>query len=215
MSENTAYTVHTVPWYIRPFYLLISWSLGAAMYGLFAINRLTCRVEYVRNTCIQHDQNYIYALWHQSLIPYFMTHLRYRQPYVWMNHPLWFMKPVHVILTLIGTRKIALGSSGYGGKEALHQIVADLKKGYNTVLNPDGPAGPPCQLKPGVLKMSQQSGVPIVPVRIVCTSFYRLHTWDQKRVPKPFSKITVIYGEPVQVGKENSEEAGVFIQQNL
>lgn len=210
------YMVYNVPWPIRPFFLIASWAIGVTLYSLFAIFRLTCRVQYIGLENVQDDQNYIYALWHHNLIPYFITHLRYRKPHVWMNHPLWFMKPVHVILTLLGTIKIALGSSGHGGKKALQQVVDDLQRGYNTVINPDGPAGPPCQLKHGVLDMSAEANVPVVPVTYVISSYWRLSsTWDKKRIPKPFSRIQVIYGKPVIVDQHNYEEAGKTVTGQL
>jgi lysophospholipid acyltransferase (LPLAT)-like uncharacterized protein len=210
-----AYMVYNVPWLIRPFFLFISWAIGLILYSLFAIFRLTCRVQYKGLNKLQANQNYIYAFWHHHLIPYFITHLRYRKPHVWMNHPLWFMKPVHVILTLLGTKKIALGSSGHGGKKALQEVVDDLQKGYSTAINPDGPAGPPCQLKHGVLDMSGDANVPVVPVTFAMSNYWRLATWDKKRVPLPFSSIRVIYGAPVVIDKANYQKAGQTIADQL
>jgi lysophospholipid acyltransferase (LPLAT)-like uncharacterized protein len=57
-----------------------------------------------------------------------------------MQHPTWYMKPSHVMLRFIGVKKITLGSSGYSGKEAADQLVEYLKKGYSTVILPDGPS---------------------------------------------------------------------------
>jgi lysophospholipid acyltransferase (LPLAT)-like uncharacterized protein len=56
------------------------------------------------------------------------------------------------MLRFIGVKKIVLGSSGYSGKEAADQLVEYLKKGYSTVLSPDGPSGPAFQMKKGALQ---------------------------------------------------------------
>lgn len=118
------------------------------------------------------------------------------------------MKPIHLLLFFIGNKKLALGSSGNSGKEALQIVVEHLKMGYNTAINPDGPAGPLKELKQGVLDMSAESGVEVVPFKIVTPISWTLKfTWDEKRIPMPFSKIIVEYGNPVKVTKENYSEA--------
>lgn len=203
------YTVHTVPLLYRPFYFALSWLIGLLLYGWLVFNRVTCRVRHHKHGNMQADQNYIYTFWHDDLSPYFMCHLRYRQPYIWLNHPLWFMKPIHVMLYLMGT-EIALGSSGNSGKAALQKVIAGLQAGKNTVITPDGPAGPEKVLKKGVLQMSLHSGVPIVPMRFVLSRAYRYpFGWDHKRMPYPFSSIDIVYGQPVVVTEDNYEPVRV------
>ena len=94
-------------------------------------------------------------------------------------------------------------------------VVAHLKQGYNTMINPDGPAGPPYVLTPGVLQMSKFSGIPIVPIRFELTRFFRLGAWDRKKVPLPFSTIRVVYGKPVLVNEKNADSAAAEISKLL
>jgi hypothetical protein len=56
-----------------------------------------------------------------------------------MQHPFWFMKPVHLFLRFIGIERIILGSTGHHGQEAADELVTCLRKGCSTVLLPDGP----------------------------------------------------------------------------
>ena len=145
-------------------------------------------------------------MWHNNLVSYFIVYTKYKVPYVWLNHPAWFMKPIHILLKLIGTRKIALGSSGFSGKAALDEVVYFLKKGYNTLITPDGPAGPVKKLKNGVLDMSLASGIPIIPLKINTNKEFILKaTCDKKRFPMLFSTIIVEFGNPVIVTNENYE----------
>jgi lysophospholipid acyltransferase (LPLAT)-like uncharacterized protein len=125
-----------------------------------------------------------------------------------MNHPAWFMKPIHVLIKLVGVKGLVLGSTGHGGQEAADQLAAYLKQGYSTLITPDGPHGPPRVLKKGVLHLALQSEVPIVPLRIKTPYCLTLPTWDRKRFPLPSSRIQVIYGEPISVTEQNFEEAG-------
>jgi lysophospholipid acyltransferase (LPLAT)-like uncharacterized protein len=132
-----------------------------------------------------------------------------------MNHPAWYMKPVHVMLYLTGVEHICLGSSGHSGKAALENVIRYLKQGYSTTIASDGPAGPPQQLKPGVLLMSRDAGVPVVPLRFSCSRTYRLGGWDRKFVPRLFSEITVTIGEPIYVSEANIEASADAIKKHL
>jgi len=51
----------------------------------------------------------------------------------WLNHPAWYMKPIHVLLHLTGVEHICLGSSGNNGMAALENVIGYLKQGYSTL----------------------------------------------------------------------------------
>jgi lysophospholipid acyltransferase (LPLAT)-like uncharacterized protein len=125
------------------------------------------------------------------------------------------MKPSHVMLRFIGVKKIVLGSSGYSGKEAADQLVEYLKQGYSTVLLPDGPSGPPFQMKKGTLHISLQSNVPIAAMGFHTTHSLEIPFWDRRKWPLPFSTIMVEYGEPIQITKDNLEMAYGLISKSL
>jgi hypothetical protein len=80
------------------------------------------------------------------------------------------MKPIHVLLHLMGVKKIILGSTGHSGRDAAELLVGYLRMGYSTVVNPDGPGGPAFALKKGVLHLSLKSNVPIVPLQFSSSS---------------------------------------------
>jgi len=116
----------------------------------------------------------------------------------------------------MGTKKLALGSSGNEGRLGLAEVVDNLKKGFNTLINPDGPAGPLKVLKPGVLDMSIESGIPVISLKITTTRAIKLSkTWDNKRIPLPFSKIIISFSNPVQVSDSNREEARLKIIEGM
>jgi len=131
-----------------------------------------------------------------------------------MQHPTWFLKPSHVWLRFVGV-KIILGSSGYSGREASDKLLEYLRKGYSTVLLPDGPSGPPFQMKKGAFHISMQSNVPIVPMRFKTSRSFEISNWDRRKWPLPFSTITVEYGEPIQITKDNFEMAYDLISKFL
>lgn len=69
---------------------------------------------------------------------------------------------------------------------------------------PDGPYGPVKEVKPGVLWMSMQSGVPIIPVTFDFSRArtFRINSWDRKLYVLPFSSVVVKFGKPIHVTKE-------------
>ncbi len=210
-----AYRVDNIPSLLKPFFLLYSYAAAALLYSVQLFLFLTCRIEKVGAEHPAPHKNHIYCAWHEDLLPYFTVYIRYREPYAWINHPLWFMKPIHVILGWMGMKKLFLGSSGHGGRDAMLQVVEHLKSGHNTFINPDGPAGPYHVLKPGVLNMSRLSGIPIVTIRFELSNYFRLKGWDKKKVPLPFSKIKVIYGNSFSVTENNVNEISSGIQKAL
>ena len=97
-----------------------------------------------------------------------------------------------------GARTIRGGSSK-GGTGALLQMRRSVMKGRAVVIPIDGPRGPEGVVKPGVIAVASQSGVPIIPGAVLATSAWRFPSWDRMMVCKPFAKIKLVYGEPFYV----------------
>lgn len=209
------YTVSSVPLLLKPLFWLYGYSVAVLVYLVFRFIGMTVSIEYKNKDVLSKGQNYIFSLWHEHLVGLFVVYTTLNRDFVWLNHPAWYMKPVHINLRWMGTRKLALGSSGNSGKEALAQVNQWLTEGYNTVINPDGPSGPVRVLKDGVLNMSIVTGVPVVPFKVTSTRSFTLPTWDKKRVPVPFSRVSVEYGEPITVTESNKEEAREYVQTSM
>lgn len=93
------------------------------------------------------------------------------------------------------------GSSSRGGGEALRALTRALRDGREVVVIPDGPRGPREVLKPGVIALARLSGAPIVPVAVGASREWRLHSWDALRIPRPFARCVVRFGEPIHVSR--------------
>jgi lysophospholipid acyltransferase (LPLAT)-like uncharacterized protein len=93
------------------------------------------------------------------------------------------------------------GSSSRGGGEALRVLTRALRSGHEVVVVPDGPRGPREVLKPGVIALARLSGAPIVPVTVGASSEWRLGSWDEFRIPRPFARCVVRFGEPIHVSR--------------
>jgi lysophospholipid acyltransferase (LPLAT)-like uncharacterized protein len=205
-SILSRYHVNEVPTLIRPIFYIYGYVLPFLMFMYLVVVHWTSEIVIVGKKNLKDRSNYIICFWHSFIFLYFAVFLRNRR-HAWMQHPTWYMKTSHVILRYIGVRKIILGSTGHSGKEAAEKLVGYLRKGYSTVLLPDGPDGPPFLMKKGALHISMRSNVPILPMRFESSPSISIRTWDQRKWPIPFSRITVEYGEPVQITSANFEKA--------
>ena len=195
-----SWRVDTVPWWAWPAYAIYGYGLGWSFCALIVVLRALCRVRVVGADDLPQVPAYIFAFWHRHNMALFVSFFVRRFPQVCMNHPAWYMKPVHVVLRFQGMRKIVMGSTGHGGRSAAAEVAEEIKRGFSTFINPDGPAGPPGVLKKGVLHMALQSGAPVVPVRFELSRAWTLRrTWDRKAIPQPLSTITVRLGPALSV----------------
>ena len=93
------------------------------------------------------------------------------------------------------------GSSSRGGAGALRALVRLLKDGSDVFVVPDGPKGPREIAKPGIVTLARLSGAPIVPMALGAARDWRLGSWDEFRVPKPFTCCVIRFGEPIRFGR--------------
>jgi hypothetical protein len=93
------------------------------------------------------------------------------------------------------------GSSSRGGADAVRLLARAIRAGREVVVVPDGPRGPREVLKPGVIALARLSGAPIVPTAVGASREWRLRSWDEFRIPQPFARCVVRFGEPIHVSR--------------
>ncbi|HEV8530406.1 MAG TPA: lysophospholipid acyltransferase family protein [Methylomirabilota bacterium] len=91
------------------------------------------------------------------------------------------------------------GSSSRGGAQGFRELIRALAAGESVVIVPDGPRGPREVVKPGIVGLARLSGAAVVPVALGASSEWRLRSWDEFRIPKPFARCVVRFGEPIQI----------------
>lgn len=138
----------------------------------------------------------IYAVWHGRLLllPYLYGH---RGSHVLASRS----RDGELVARWIrrfGLRPVR-GSSSRGGGEALRRLARALRAGGEVVVVPDGPKGPREVLKPGVIALARLTGAPIVPMAVAASREWRLRSWDEFRIPRPFARCVVRFGEPIRL----------------
>jgi len=91
------------------------------------------------------------------------------------------------------------GSSSRGGAEALRLLARSLREGRDAVVAPDGPRGPREAVKPGLVTLARITGAPIVPMTLGASAEWRLGSWDEFRIPRPFARCVLRFGDPIRV----------------
>lgn len=92
------------------------------------------------------------------------------------------------------------GSSSKGGREALVHLTDKVREGWAAAITVDGPRGPYKKVKSGVIALASQTNTAIQPLCAVGEHQWVFSkSWDQFRVPKPFSRVAVVYGKPILV----------------
>jgi len=105
---------------------------------------------------------------------------------------------------------VARGSSSRGGQEGFNELVRFAEQGRSLTVTPDGPRGPREVVKPGLVRLASRTGLPVLPVSSASRSAWILRSWDGFRVPRPFARVWISYGDPVHV-PAGLDEAGVEV----
>jgi len=99
------------------------------------------------------------------------------------------------------------GSSSRRGMAAIIELKQWLRDGHDIAITPDGPRGPKYHLQPGLVLLAQKTKIPILPYRILYDRPWRLKTWDQFQIPRPFSRLEVHIGPYLEVPETLDEDA--------
>lgn len=113
---------------------------------------------------------------------------------------------MHTALNELGLTTVR-GSSSKKSVAGLLAAIKKVKQGYNFAIAVDGPKGPIYEVKEGVIKISEKSGYPIVPIRGHVGRHYLFKkAWNQARIPMPFSTVTLHVGKIDFYNKESLQE---------
>jgi lysophospholipid acyltransferase (LPLAT)-like uncharacterized protein len=93
----------------------------------------------------------------------------------------------------------ARGSTSRGGRRALVQLVRDMAAGKPAGFTIDGPRGPARVAQPGAVWLARATGNPVLPFHLEADRCWTVNSWDRTQIPKPFSTVALVVGEPFVV----------------
>jgi lysophospholipid acyltransferase (LPLAT)-like uncharacterized protein len=140
------------------------------------------------------------AMWHSQLI-YLLYALR-RYPAAIMVSGSADGEWVARALAIWGQHPVR-GSKFKGGSAAIREIARLVnKEGVNAGIIADGSRGPACRAQIGAIVLARTTGRPIVPIAAAARPAYYFSSWDRLFLPLPFSRVSVVFGQPFLVPKD-------------
>jgi lysophospholipid acyltransferase (LPLAT)-like uncharacterized protein len=147
----------------------------------------------------------VYASWHQRFFPG-ITFFSSRKPIAIMISQSRDGEMIARVVDILGWRSVR-GSSTRGGVAALRELKELARNGFRIGHIVDGPKGPFGSIKPGLLRIAQVAGKPVVPTITSAQHKWVFNSWDRFMVPKPFSRVIIRFGEPITVPPDLDSDA--------
>ncbi len=153
--------------------------------------------------------------WHQqffSAIRHFRNYRKY-QPHL-MISPSRDGDIIAGVAKLAGWHPVR-GSSSKQGREALKELVHHLRKTHLAAMIVDGPRGPMGVVKAGAVRLAHLTDAMIVPFYISTDKAWTFNSWDRFFIPKPFTSVTLQFGEMLRLEEAHTSESFEAQRQEL
>ena len=190
---------------------LISFVAANFIRGLRATVRLRHHGDERMREWERRGEHFILAFWHRHLL---------LMPYAYRGKGISVLvsqsKDGELIARTVARLGIdsSRGSSSRGGAAGMRSLLRKAAEGWDIAFTPDGPRGPLREVQPGVILAAAATGLPIQPVALAATREKELRSWDRFVVPKPFSTVHVVYGEPL-AGERRGDTAAAAAELKL
>lgn len=102
---------------------------------------------------------------------------------------------------------VVRGSTSRGGVRGLAALIRRLRSKEDAAFAVDGPRGPRGAAKPGAVVAARATSALLVPMGSAMESGRRLErAWDRFELPRPFSRVVVVLGAPLEPSDEPLEK---------
>ena len=154
---------------------------------------------YARANC---DLRYCFCMWHDVIVAALFSLKTFKlsglisrhQDGTYLTHA----------IKMVGITPVR-GSASRGGAQATRQLID--RPDLHVCITPDGPRGPRRVMKDGIVYIASRTGRPVVPSTITGTNYWSVPGgWSDMLIPKPFSKLLLLAGEPIHVPPDISRE---------
>ncbi len=181
----------------RLLYPLGRWLITA----LLRSNRVVVHGEDHLEQALKGDRAIFVGVWHSRLL-YPVWYLRRYRPLALVSKS----SDGELLAGLLeswGYRTLR-GSSSRGSSEALRAMLRQLDQSGVMLVNAmDGPLGPPRVAKVGGVALAAKKDALLIPIAGVATRHWTLaNSWDQFQLPKPFGRIIIQCGQPLEVDSD-------------
>lgn len=106
--------------------------------------------------------------------------------------------------------EVVRGSTSRGGIRSLMKLIKKLRQGQEVAITTDGPTGPRRQVKPGIYYLAKKTDSVIVPLGVAFKTKKVFNSWDRFKLPAPFTKASLVFGEGITIAQENAEDIDYY-----
>ena len=194
---------------------LLVWILPPIIFVFIKLLYFTCKKKFhIKENGSMTPS--IYAIWHGELLMVAFAYAYYskRQKIDTIVSQHFDGELVARLFKLFGGG-VLRGSSSKGGKEVLRLALRSLKEGRDIGITPDGPRGPRHSVAHGLVTMAKLQHVPIITINCHASRFWKMRSWDQFCIPKPFSTLEFYFGDPFYVHDLALEEGIALVKEKL
>jgi lysophospholipid acyltransferase (LPLAT)-like uncharacterized protein len=138
----------------------------------------------------------VMALWHGRILPS-VVYFRHQNITVITSDNFdgeWTAKVIHRF-----GYTTARGSTSRNAARAALRAKRAMEQGHPVGITVDGPRGPARVAQPGAVWLAKATGNPILPFHVEAASAWTASSWDSTQIPRPFSRIAMVMGEPFAV----------------
>jgi lysophospholipid acyltransferase (LPLAT)-like uncharacterized protein len=160
-------------------------------------------------------QRYCFCLWHDAIVTALFS-LKTADMAALISRHQDGSYLTHAI-KLLGITPVR-GSASRGGAQATKQLID--RPDLHVCITPDGPRGPRRTMKEGIIFLASRTQRPVVPTTVVATRGWSVPGgWSDMLLPKPFSKVLLLAGLPVDVpqdlGREQMADVAARVQDEM
>ena len=157
-------------------------------------------------------ENVIYSFWHGRMLTPVYTH-RNKNIAIMVSRNI-DGEYIAQVIRHMGFMPVR-GSTSRGAVKATKEMLELSNKPIDLAITPDGPRGPKYIVQPGVIFLAQKTGRVIIPAGISIDRYWQMPSWDEFRIPKPFSRGIIVGGSPLTVPPEISPEEAEELRSGL
>ena len=183
--------------------LWISATLIALLMLLFCLSvRWTAHNKGAMKSLRKAGKTPILIFWHEHI---------FCMPYIGPSHTAALQSPhadgrLLAYATIFFGIKPVFGSSNRQAVSGMRSLIREMKGGRVAAISPDGPRGPARNLAAGTIALAQITGQPIIPCVWSTERCWRIKSWDRMRIPKPFSRGHILWGDPIYLEKSSDKQ---------
>jgi lysophospholipid acyltransferase (LPLAT)-like uncharacterized protein len=177
---------------------LMLWTLPPLVAALLRVLQTTLRYEEIVEEGGHRDQQdgaSVWCFWHRCLLPA-ACFFQGRSRTTLLISASFDGELIARTIDRMGYETVR-GSSSRSGAGGLRALARAVGAGATAVIPGDGPRGPRYLLKPGIAKLAQLTRLPVNSFYLLPQRKWTLRSWDAFIVPKPFSRVVMVWGRPV------------------